>query len=76
MHDWEIDPRPLAECLKEWQVALNGGRVRGSRETGQSELRIASASTYAGLLDGRPSPYEPTIRRLMTLVDSRSGPVE
>lgn len=70
MHDWEADPRPLADCLKAWQVALNGGRTHGARALGQAALRIQSADTYAGLLKGRPTPYEATIRRLMTLMDT------
>lgn len=68
MHDYETDPRPLSECLKEWQVAINGGKAYGARKVGQAALRLASASTYANLLDGRPNPYEATFRRLMTLL--------
>lgn len=68
-HDWETDPRPLAECLKAWQVALNEGNVYGARQVGQEALRITSASTYAGLLNGRPTRYEAPLRRLMTLID-------
>lgn len=66
-HDWEADPRSLADCLKEWSIALNGGKRYGARIVGREALRIRSADTYAGLLRGRPTPYEPTIRRLMTL---------
>lgn len=69
MHDWETDPRPLADCLKEWQAALNGGLSYGSRPVGQEALRIESAETYAGLLKGRATPYERTIRLAMTLID-------
>ncbi|WP_173931409.1 hypothetical protein [Chelativorans sp. Marseille-P2723] len=73
MYDWETDPRPLSECLKAWQVALNGGKEYGARKVGQEALRIKSADTYAGLLRGRPTPYEPTIRRLMTLIDQQQA---
>lgn len=69
MHDWESDPRPLADCLKEWNVTLNGGREYGARKVGQDALRIKSTATYDGLLKGRSTPYEQTIRRLMTLID-------
>lgn len=72
MHDWEADPRPLSECLREWQVVLNGGREYGARKVGQAALRIRSADTYDGLCKGRPTPYEGTIRRLMTMID-RAG---
>lgn len=72
-HDWEADPRPLSECLKAWQVALNGGKEYGARKVGQEALRIRSAETYAGLLKGRTTPYEATIRRLMTLIDCKAG---
>jgi len=37
---------------------------------GQEALRITSAGTYSGLLAGRPTPYESSLRRLMTLIDS------
>ena len=67
--NWEADPRPLSECLKEWQVRLNDGKEYGARKVGQEALRIRSADTYAGLLKGRTTPYEATIRRLMTLID-------
>jgi hypothetical protein len=73
MHDWETDPRPLADCLKEWQVRLNGGREYGAREVGRAALRIRSADTYAGILKGRATPYEPTIRLTMTLIDREAG---
>lgn len=69
-HNWETDPRPLAECLREWHIRLNGGREYGAREVGQQALRIASKRTYAHLMDGRSTPYEPMIRRLMTLIDA------
>lgn len=69
-HDWTIDPRPLPECLVEWQVALNGGKEYGARKVGQEALKIGSASTYAGILAGRPTPWEPTIRGYMTAIDA------
>lgn len=72
MPDWETDHRPLADCLKEWQTALNGGQRYGARKVGQEALRITSADTYDMMLKGRSTPYEPTIRRLMTLIDRQS----
>lgn len=70
MTDWEADPRPLSDCLKEWQVKVNSGREYGAREVARNALRIGSKATYAGLLLGRSTPYEMTIRRLMTLIDA------
>ena len=73
MHDWESDPRPLGDCLKAWQVTVNGGREYGARKVAADALRIGDA-TYAGMLKGRPTPYERTIRRLMTLIDRTADP--
>lgn len=68
MHDYEADPRPLAECLKEWQVALNGGRIWGAPARAAAELR-AELPTYKGWIIGRsPSEsHERLIRRMMTI---------
>lgn len=71
-HDWEADPRPLADCLKEWQLRVNSGREYGARQTAAAALRIGDA-TYANYLKGRPTPYEGMIRRVMTLIDGRGA---
>lgn len=67
MHDYNEDTRSLADCLKEWQVAINGGKYR-ARQAGRAALCLAER-TYASLIDGESgqSPYEGAIRRLMTL---------
>jgi hypothetical protein len=62
-HDWEADPRPLADCLKAWHAARGWTRNRAA-----AELR-APRSTYDGWCAGRPAGFEGTIRRLMTLLD-------
>lgn len=67
-HDYETDPRPLAECLKEWQMALNGGKVYGARKIAERELRVDSR-TYDGWMTGRTpaGSHERLIRRVMTM---------
>lgn len=67
-HDWETDPRPLADCLKEWQVKVNSGREYGARQAAAAELRTPE-TTYIGWVAGRPCRHEAAIRRLMTLID-------
>lgn len=64
-HDWTADPRPLAECLREFGQMLNGGNIRGSRKVGQTALAIRSARTYQKLMEGHQTPWEPTIRLAM-----------
>ncbi len=65
MHDWTTDPRPLADCLKEFGQRMNDGKVRGSRDAGQKALAIRSARTYQKLMEGHQTPWEPTIRLAM-----------
>lgn len=62
IHDWEADPRPLAECLREWQ------RSRGSREGAAAALRVP-LTTYHGWMAGRGAAQEGLIRLAMTLLD-------
>lgn len=62
-HDWEADPRPLADCLKVWHKA-NGW----TRDQAAAELRVPR-STYDGWCAGRFRPAEGSIRRLMALID-------
>lgn len=71
-YDWTTDPRPLADCLKEFGRRLNGGKIRGSREAGQAALAIRSARTYETLLEGRETPWEPTIRLAMVEAEKRA----
>ncbi len=64
MHDWTTDPRPLAECLKDFNLTINGGREHRSRVAGAAALGIP-LTTYHGLIAGRPALYEPVIRLAM-----------
>jgi len=63
---WEIDPRPLGECLKEWH-----GQHGWTRDQAAAELR-APRSTYDGWCAGRPAALDASIRRLMSLIDAQS----
>lgn len=69
-HDWTTDPRPLAECLKEFNRAVNGGRTGGSRVAGQKALG-ATPSTYTGWLAGRIATNETIIRLAMVEAERR-----
>lgn len=62
-HDWEADPRPMAECLKEWHA-----RPGWTRNRAAEELRV-SRYTYDSWCVGRGPATEQTIRRLMTFID-------
>lgn len=63
-HDWETDPRPLADCLKAWHAE------RGwTRDQAAAELRV-SRTTYDGWCAGRRTDREASLRRMMTLIDS------
>lgn len=64
--DWEADPRPFAECLKDWHA-----RPGWTRDVAAGELRVPR-STYDGWCAGRSAALEKSIRRLMTLLD-RTG---
>lgn len=64
MHDWETDPRPLSDCLKEWHKAHGW-----TRDNAAAALAVPR-STYDGWCAGRTAPHEAMIRRLMTLFDS------
>lgn len=64
-HDYEVDPRPLSECLKEWSAAMGG------RRQAAHEMRLP-LETLHKMCDGRTARYELMIRRLMTLI-GRSG---
>ena len=66
MTDYETDPRPFADCLKTFAVAINGGNY-GARPKAAAELRVPD-STLAGWMAGRPCAQEPAMRRLMTLI--------
>lgn len=72
-HDWTTDPRPLADCLREFGQQLNGGKIRGSRKVGQTALAIRSARTYETLLEGRETPWEATIRLAMNEAERRAA---
>lgn len=62
-HDWETDPRPLADCLKAWHR-----RPGWSRQRASEELRVPEP-TYDTWCGGRPAIRERMIRRMMTLID-------
>lgn len=64
--DWEADDRSLADCLKDWHR-----RPGWTRDTAAAELRVPR-STYDGWCAGRSAALEPTIRRLMTMIDRLS----
>lgn len=66
MIDYEADPRPFADCIREFGVRING-RVYGARRRAAAELRVHE-DTLAGWMAGRPCPQEPALRRLMTLI--------
>ena len=68
MHDWETDPRPLADCLREWRE-----RHGWSWQQVADELREPLA-TVQGLAKGRePKTGSKARRRLMTLIDWHTG---
>lgn len=62
--DWESDPRPLGQCLRDWHNTHGWGRDRAA-----AEVRLP-VSTYNGLCAGRSTSLEPILRRLMTLIDA------
>lgn len=74
LHDWTRDPRPLSACLKDFGRRLNRGAVKGAREAGRAALGIESEGTFRNLLDGKPTPYENTIRLAMVEADRRLQP--
>jgi DNA-binding XRE family transcriptional regulator len=62
-HDWETDPRSLAECLAHWTGAYGWTRTQAARQ-----LRL-NAKTFFQLRAGRPAKSERLLRRMMTLID-------
>jgi hypothetical protein len=64
MHDWETDPRPIAELLPAWEASHGWSSAEAARQVGAPYL------TYRRWRDGnrKPSP-ELMLRRLMTLID-------
>lgn len=62
-HDWQSDPRDIAECLKSWH-----SRPGWTRNRAAAELRVSRA-TYDGWCAGRGVGLEKSIRRLMTFID-------
>lgn len=71
-YDWTADPRPLADCLKDFSRRVNDGREYGARDAGAKALGI-KATTFIGMLNGRPTPYEHTIRLAMIEAERRHG---
>ena len=67
MIDYETDPRPFSECLKDFAVRINGGKQYGSRPLAAHELRV-SPVTLNAWMDGRGCGNEASMRRLMTFV--------
>lgn len=67
MSDYEADPRPFADCLKDFALRVNGGTVYGSRPKAAAELRVKEKSLQ-NWMDGRTCPQEASFRRLMTLL--------
>lgn len=74
MHDWTQDTRPLAECLKDFNLRINGGREHKARVAGAASLGIP-LTTYHGLMAGRPALYEPVIRLAMVEAERRATSV-
>ncbi len=69
MIDYETDPRPLADCLKDFAARINDGKTYGARPKAAKELRAPEA-TLKGWMDGRPCGHEAMLRRLMSLLVS------
>jgi hypothetical protein len=67
MISYETDPRPFADCLREFAVIVNGGKVRDSRQRAAEELRAPEA-TVIGWMSGRSCAHEASFRRLMTMI--------
>lgn len=74
MIDYEVDPRPFADCLKAFAAAVNGGKAYGARPLAAAELRTPE-DTLAGWMKGRPCQQEASYRRLMTLIEERRARV-
>ena len=70
MINYETDPRPLSDCLKDFPKLLNGGAIYGARAKAASALRVPDKNLQ-NWLDGRKCPYEASIRLLMTLIVGR-----
>ena len=65
-HDWEMDPRNFADCLRTWTEQHGWSGAEAARQ-----LR-APYQTYNNWLAERRSPSpEPLVRRLMTLIDAQ-----
>lgn len=73
-HDWLADPRPLSECLKDFNRCLNDGKADGAFEVGRAALGIDSIAAYIGLLNGDPTSYETTLRLAMIEAERRTPP--
>jgi len=69
MHDWETDPRPFADVLKDWAARINGGSAYGARPRAAEELRV-EPRTLAGWMAGRPCSQERAMRRLMAMIEA------
>jgi hypothetical protein len=67
MTDYETDPRPFADCLKDFAAAVNGGKSYGARPKAASELRV-SGTSLRNWMEGRPCSQEMSFRRLMTFI--------
>lgn len=63
LRNWEIDPRPFAECLKAWRTAHGW-----SWQETADELRKPLGSVQQ-MAKGREPVDEQSLRRLMTLID-------
>ena len=67
MSDYVTDPRPFAECLKDFALRLNNGNNYGSRPLAEAELCVPRA-TLAKWLNGGACDREASMRKLMTLI--------
>lgn len=67
MTNYESDPRPFADCLKDFATTINGGKTYGARGIAAKALRVGN-TTLAGWMAGRACAHETAFRLLMTLI--------
>lgn len=63
-HDWETDPRPITECLKEWRGAHGWTWAETAERIGE---KLATVQQW-GKAGREPRNTMPT-RIIMTLID-------
>ena len=63
MADWQTDPRPFAALLPTWEAEHGWSAAEAARQLAVPYL------TYRQWRDGRRTPVEGPLRKLMTLID-------